>query len=334
MAVPAAMPGEGVAEAARKLAVVPPRRRPPDEFLVVLDQHRQAAHGLSEVDPRRVGKPGSRSTSLEAVWHHPAAEEDWRGAWVECRHCPEGFGRYLLDVDQPAPSPRLWPLVEQHFADRHPELVFFDQSMVGTRTRPHPDQKAFYLPPHAEGGATITCRVCVLVGRNPIILTDPPYGDARRRRLLARRHPEVMLQIAAWPTADQAAYLDAVDRGLLTQPDPQAAYRALAAVRPAAQARPNTKNEALLGIMLRRTAAGEGIERVIDDLAEHSTYAPKQFACLIGEQFLHAGLLTHRPSDEAEFADLVRQRLDLRHGRYPTASKRTLYRIWKTRPAP
>jgi hypothetical protein len=305
---------------------VPARQPPPQDILEAITRHLEQAHQITTIDLGELGKPGSRSTRLRVEWHNGA---DWTDAWFRCKRCTPGFDRYLVDVDQDEPSSRMLPLIAAHLASHEITLATVDE--LGTRANPKPDQKAYYTPPHAGGPASIICPTCRERGFNPIAITDPPYGDARRLALLRRRHATLLARISVWSSADQAAHLDALDQELLDRPAPAAARRALDGAHQPVP-RPNLKNDALVAWMAQREAAGERVHAIIQDIAEQSRSNPIGFACEIGEQLIRLGALRRHPKQTPKtLAQRVGRTLDLPLGKLPTTSTRTLYRLRHSR---
>jgi hypothetical protein len=304
-----------------------PRTRtpPPPDILQAITAHLAAAHGLDGVDLAEVGRPRSRSEALRVVWHDG---EEWTQAWFCCRRCDRGFRRYLVDVDRDHPTRRMLRLIAGHFDASHP--AFRGPEDLGTRAAARRDQLAYYTPPSAHDGASLICQMCKQVGRNPIMLTDPPYGDARRLRLVKRRHPELAARMLGWTTKDQANYLDALDRGLLA-PSPAEARKALASSRQRVRREPTLYHQALLALLQTRTSTGEGITAVIDHLHDLSNSDQIAFTCQVAEGLIELGTLPDEPAPPTEVAEVVRRTLGLPIGRYPKASKATLNRVWKRR---
>ncbi len=307
-----------------------PRTRipPPPDILEAITTHLATAHGIAGVDLAEVGRPRSRSRALRVVWQDG---EEWTQAWFCCRRCDEGFRRYLVDVGRDHPSWRILRLIAAHFDASHPPFRGLED--LGTPVEARRDQLAYYTPPSAQDGASLICQTCKQVGRNPIMLTDPPYGDARRLRLVKRRHPELAARMLAWPTKDQADYLDALDQGLLA-PSPADARAALAGGRPRVMREPTLYHQALLALLRRRTTTGEGITAVIDHLHQLSNSDQIAFACQVAEGLIELGILPDEPTPPAHVAEVVRRTLGLPIGRYPKTSKATLNRIWKRRARP
>lgn len=170
------------------------RESPPGDILDAIAEHLADWHDGLGVDLAEVGKLRSRAPSIQVIWHDGVA---WTDAWFLCRRCREGFRRYLVEVDRDQPTRRMLRLVAAHFAvPGHPP--FRGREDLGTRDRPHRDQLAFYVPPHAEAGASLICQTCKRVGRNPVGLTPPPYGDARRLRLVQRRRSDLTMRMLEW----------------------------------------------------------------------------------------------------------------------------------------
>jgi hypothetical protein len=306
---------------------MPGRLPPPNDIMDAINSH-WAAHSLEQIDLALVGKPGSRSTRLELVWHDGS---EWQEAWFRCNRCHPGFDHYLVEVERPEPSHRILPLIQAHLATHQVELDGAEE--LGTTQRPNPTQKAFYYPPHARGGASLTCPTCKQRGFNPVVITDPPYGDARRLNHVRRKHPALALKLSNWPSSEQAAYLDALDQGLLDRPDPVAAKQALRnSHRPAPRTRRSLKNEALVAWMDEREATGESPARFIEDIADQSDTNPIGFAGELGLQLIRLGVIQRTPNETPkDLAERVRRVLSLPIGKLPTVSGRSLYRLREKR---
>jgi hypothetical protein len=306
---------------------MPPRGRPPADLLDAIREHAHVEHGISRLDLDEVGKPGSRSRAIRFVWHDGA---EWTEAWFVCRRCPEGFDRYLLDVDRDQPSDRILPLIRNHLARHDVDLEGAEE--LSTRALPREGAKAYYYPPHARDGGGITCPTCKARGENPITLTTPPYGDARRLHHAWRIRPSLHLPLADFASSDRAVILDALDRGLLGQRlDPAEARRALTRNQhPRAQpAQSSDYSSALARVMDDRVAAGERISHVISHLAQLADTDPVAFSCQVGE---HLPALQHQTAlRPAEFARLTNLALGRNADTAPTISTATLWRIWTSR---
>jgi hypothetical protein len=302
-----------------------PKTPVPHDILDAVAEHLAARHPGIKLDLDEIGK-GSRSTALRVVWHDGPG---WTEAWFVCRRCPAGFDRYLVDVDRDQPTHRILPLVEAHFADDdHP--AFRGLKDLGTRAHPRQDQLALYVPPRAEDGASLLCQTCKQMGRNPVMLTQLPYGDARRLRLVQRRRTDLGLRMHDWCSQDKADTLNALDQDLITHPDLDDARAALARARTPVPRRGRTRlNDALTLLLDRRTDQGEPIDAVITELALLSETNPVDFACQVGEALISLGVLADEKMHPRDFADQVRRALELPEGRHPTTSRRTLYRRWR-----
>lgn len=108
----------------------------------------------------------------------PTAATGSAGLGGRASRCLGGFNRFLVEVDRDEPTHRILPLIDAHFArDDHPPFRGLDN--LGTRAHPTRFGSPCYVSPHAEDGASLGCRTCKRVGRNPVMLSQPPYGDAR-----------------------------------------------------------------------------------------------------------------------------------------------------------
>jgi hypothetical protein len=304
---------------------VRPKTPVPQDILDAIAAHLATRHPGTELDMDEIGKQ-SRSTALQVIWHDGPG---WTDAWFVCRRCPAGFDRYLVDVDRDQPTHRILPLVEAHFAaDDHP--AFRGLQDLGTRSHPRKNQLALYVPPRAEDGASLLCQTCKQVGRNPVMLTQLPYGDARRLRLVQRRRTDLGLRMHDWCSQDKADTLNALDQDLINHPDPKAARAALArAHTPIPRPGGNRLNDALTLLLDRRTDQGEPIDAVITELALLSKTNLIDFACQVGEALTILNVLADEKMHPRDFADQVRRALELPAGHHPTTSRRTLYRLWK-----
>ena len=296
----------------------------PGDIRDAIGAHLLAAHAIPVLDLAEVGKTGSRSKTLLVVWHDG---DEWTDAWFDCRRCPAGFDRYLVDVDRDQPTHRILPLIAAHFDCAHPPFRGVED--LGTRLQPRSDQLALYVPPHAEAGASLLCQTCKPVGRNPIMLTTPPFGDARRLYVVKRRHPELGMRMLAWSSTNQAAYLRALDEGRL-DPTPADARNALRPPQALATDLP-ILHQALLALLIARTTGGVGIDAVITELDVLSREDPTAFACQVAEGLVELGLITDHPGRAHDLAEHVRLTLGLPVGQYPKTSKPTLYRLWRRR---
>jgi hypothetical protein len=276
--------------------------------------HVHGVHGIEQFDPGQIGVPSSRSARTVVTWDRngPAG-----GTWFNCRLCPLGFNRLTAEIDASEPTPRIAELIRLHLA-MHAEP---DGATPGYA----------YVPVTAARGAAICCSACKAAGRNPVYLTDPPIGDARRLRYLLRTRPGLRSRVAGMSTLEQSLYIEALDRRTSGRHDlgvPRPAVRR--ANRVARAPRAGCLDETLLRMLLAEPVCDRGSTSVISELDALAVEDPESFCCRLGRHVPELAPLRETLSRES-FVQRIAEHFDYPEGRLPVARETGLWRVWSSR---
>jgi hypothetical protein len=297
-----------------------PARRPSAEILAAVRDHFRRKHPVEEPAEEQIVYAGSGAASAALTTWEPATAAG--SAWFSCSLCPGYASRYRLDLYAPEPSERDFERIGAHFAHAHPGVPV-EREEIWTEANPCAEPKAVFLPRTERAGAGIVCKRC-LDGMATIRLEEPPYGDARRNLDYLRRHPELYQELRSLSRSEQAARVEAKDRGIVTPVEQRALARALAEARQ--QQRPRTitpLERALQGALLSLIRSGLNRSDAITELLRLQAEDPVHYRCLLGEALPE--LAAQKAQTPRQFAALVAKRLG--------ATERKRSTLWKIRRA-
>jgi hypothetical protein len=276
-------------------------------------------HGIERFDASQVGMPSTRSARCLVSWDRkgPAG-----GTWFHCRLCPPGFNRYSAELGLREPTPRIAELIRVHQDQHCDEGATSELRELAPRS---------YRPMSPASGAAICCAVCTRAGRDPVLLTDPPLGDARRIRLLLEADPALAARVAGMSSIEQAMYVESEDRRALERAQLGVPRPVLRRANGVAQSAPTAcLDDALLRWMLAETTGERGITTVIAELDRLALDDPEEFGCRLGA---HVPALARpaRSLPREHFAQRVADHFGYPAGRFPIARQTGLWRVWKAR---
>jgi hypothetical protein len=295
-----------------------PKQPLPEDVRLAISRHLEAKHQLPFDD----GEVGRRAVkrSLQVIWR-PGADDE--GPSFQCRRCRPGFDRYFVEVEAEAPSARILELIRDHFRRAHGTGL--STAEIYYRGNDVAEPAAIFLPLMPSLGAGIICKRCSQEGQR-VFVTEPPYGDARRLLYLLQTQNR-WAEVATLPTPEQAAYLEAVDRGLLQQRQLAEARQALRRSRMPTSTPPRDALARAIQLMLRaRVEAGEPITPLIRRVERYSRERPAQLAALIAPQVYANRAATGMAP--RELTKRVAAELGFASGRLPRLSERRLWALW------
>jgi hypothetical protein len=188
------------------------------------------------------------------------------------------------------------------------------------------ERLATFMAMRPERGASVYCELCP-TGMNRVRLTPQPYGDARRIALLLLQRPDLLERAEGGSSLEQSQLVEAWDRGLLKEAERRFARRALERARRGGGFEDNPLERALQEILARRVEGGEGISKVVEELAWLSKDHPIEFTCRVGRELsAFSDLAEQLPP--LEFAGAVAWFLGFSEGVYPRVGERKLWNIW------
>jgi hypothetical protein len=288
------------------------RRQIPALVVEAAAAHVRDVHGIEKFDPGQIGVPSSRSARTIVTWNRNGSAG---GAWFNCRLCPLGFNRLTAELDASEPTPRIAELIRLHLATHAGEPV----------------EDYAYVPLTAAQGAGISCPACTTVGRDPVYLTDPPIGDARRLRYLLRTRPGLRSRVAGMSTLEQSLYIEAHDRRSTGRHElgvPRPALRR--ANRMARAPRAGCLDKTLLRMLLAEPVCDRGITSIISELDTLAVEDPESFCCRLGRHVPELAPLGDTLSRES-FVQRIAEHFDYPEGRLPVARETGLWRVWSSR---
>src|SRR5439155_9235514 len=223
-----------------------------------------------------------------------------------------------------APSRRITEPIRGHFRRAHDEKRLAEKAIYHARNQVE-NPAAIFMPMLASRGAGILCKFSAPEGQ-PVFVTDPPHGDARRLRYLLQSR-NLWSEVATLPPRKQAEYLESIDRDLPQQRRQAEAREELRRFRRGEPAsRRDAFARALQLLLLASVDAGEQITPLIGRLERYSKQRPAQLARLLAAQ-LGASTAAFASVPPRELTKLVARELGFANGRLPQLTKRRLWEL-------
>lgn len=294
----------------------------PSDVLSAICAHFASAHPSTRP---KIGKRGARRTAVNVHWH-PEVPDEVEASYT-CLLCENGWNRFYISWTPAGTTVHTLRKIRRHFAEHH-GIEALPLEFIASGDYMPKVEKAAWFPAAGHNNSGFFCRVCP--GGAKMFVGKPLYGDGRRHAYLRFQFPGLENQLVGLTRLEQAQFLEACERGLITSAAAADTRRLLRAAKREGGIRAERSqqdeeiraatSEMLLDLVrsgrFRQTAA-------IERLALLGKTDPEKFTVRVGSYIPRL-----RNSSDEEILTFLRKS----NGEYPSYSKRTLWNIWSEIP--